>query len=400
MKDLRCCVIMPTFNNAGTLESVIRDVEDFTEDIIIVNDGSTDETSSIIDHLADRSLLTVISYPSNRGKGFAIRNGFKKAIEMGFRYAITIDSDGQHYAEDIPKFIEMVENHPDSMIIGAREMNKPEIPGSSHFGHKFSIFWFKVETGIKIPDVQSGYRLYPLDKLKKLHFHTTKYEFEVEVMVRLAWHRIPLHFVPIEVYYAPPEERVSHFRKFTDFTRVSILNTLFVFMGLLWYRPVLLFRGLAKMSFKEFLKKYVIDSSDSNLCLALSVALGMLIGCSPFWGWQMMLAYSLARVLHLNKFVAVTASNISIPPLLPVILFLSYLAGGLALGLNIQNVEYNSGIDFAWVKKNILQYLAGSIIFGLVLGIAMGVISFILLEIFRKNGSRKYSLNGKIRKAN
>jgi len=104
-------------------------------------------------------------------------------------------------------------------------MEQEGIPRKSSFGHKFSNFWFWVETGIKLSDTQSGYRLYPLTELKKIHFFMRKFEFEIEAIVRAAWRGIPVISVPINVVYAPKETRVSHFRPIRDFTRISIMNT-------------------------------------------------------------------------------------------------------------------------------------------------------------------------------
>ncbi|MBL4586094.1 MAG: glycosyltransferase family 2 protein, partial [Flavobacteriales bacterium] len=98
------CVIIPTYNNQKTVKRVIESVLEYTDDVIVVNDGATDNTPRILEELKDR--VTLLGYSVNKGKGFALRTAFKKALEMGFSHAITIDSDGQHSAEDIPKFIE------------------------------------------------------------------------------------------------------------------------------------------------------------------------------------------------------------------------------------------------------------------------------------------------------
>src|ERR1035438_158579 len=199
LSGLKCCVIIPTFNNGKTLETVIIDVQNYTDDIIIVNDGSSDNTAEI---LTNYSHFNILNHPENMGKGRALRTGFDFAVSKNFRYAITIDSDGQHFPADIPEFANWIEKDPDSLIVGARNMTQSGVPGTSSFGHKFSIFWFRVETGLKIPDVQSGFRLYPLDKIKGTRFHTSKYEFEVEVLVRAAWKGIKILAIPVNVYYA------------------------------------------------------------------------------------------------------------------------------------------------------------------------------------------------------
>jgi glycosyltransferase involved in cell wall biosynthesis len=379
---LRCCVIIPTYNNDRFLEKVVEGVGAYTSHIIVVNDGSTDATADI---LARHPECTVLTIPVNRGKGNALRTGFRHATELGYWYAITIDSDGQHFPEDLPRFLDAIEADPDAMVVGARNMNQAEVPGTSSFGHNFSIFWFRVETGQKIPDVQTGYRLYPLDKVKEIkHFFTRKYEFEVEILVRLAWRDVKVISVPVKVYYAPKGERVSHFRKFRDFTRVSIVNTVLVFMALLWVRPFRFAKGLRKKSLREFINDYIINSGDSNARIAASVTLGLFMGVMPIWGWQMVASFGLAHVLKLNKFVTVASSNISIPPFLPLILLASYATGGWILGLSPETASPDIGFGMQWIKDNLIQYLVGSLVFGVALAGVLGSLSYLLLSVFRK----------------
>ena len=154
MSALRCVVIMPTYNNAGTIATVISDVKAFTDDVIVVNDGSTDDTKNILSSIED---IKVIDYPNNKGKGYALKLGLKKAYEWGYRYAITIDSDGQHYADDIPTFIDKIEEKPDSLLIGARNLTAENMPSKNTFANRFSNFWYKVETGQELSDTQSGF---------------------------------------------------------------------------------------------------------------------------------------------------------------------------------------------------------------------------------------------------
>ncbi|MEI7662559.1 MAG: DUF2062 domain-containing protein [Bacteroidota bacterium] len=380
--ELRCCIIIPTYNNDHALESVIQGVLAYTDAVIVVDDGSTDTTKSILERM---DVIQKITIPLNTGKGWALRQGFNHAISRGYRYAITIDSDGQHFPDDLPLFLDLVQQQPDSMILGARDMGRDDVPGTSSFGHKFSIFWFKVETGITILDVQTGYRLYPLDRIREIRrFVSKKYEFEVEILVRLAWRDVSILSVPVKVYYAPKEIRVSHFRKFRDFTRVSIANSILVFMALLWVRPLSFFKGLRKKSIREFFMEYMVNSQDSNLKLALSVALGLFIGVTPIWGWQILTAFGLAHLFKLNKFITVTASNISLPPMLPFIIFASYFLGGWVMGVNMAHVSYFHGIGFQWIKDNLIQYLLGSVILGALLSLVFGPVTYLFLTIFRK----------------
>src|SRR5688572_14629189 len=239
----KVCVLIPTYNNEQTLESVLRDVLTFTNQVIVVNDGSTDSTRDILKKFPE---VELVSYEKNKGKGYALRQGFRRAVECGYDYAITIDSDGQHFAEDLPKFLEGLNAHPSAVIIGARNMGQSSVPGKSSFGNKFSNFWFWVETGLTMQDTQSGYRLYPVKQLSTIKFITRKFEFEIEVLVRAAWSGFEIAHVPVRVFYAEKGKRISHFRPFTDFSRISVLNTVLVIMALLYIHPRNFFRSLKK----------------------------------------------------------------------------------------------------------------------------------------------------------
>ena len=116
----RICVVMPTYNNDGTLREVVERVLMFCKDVIVVNDGCTDTSTEILASFGEK--ITVVDYGKNRGKGYALKKGFEKARELGFDYAITIDSDGQHYPEDIPLFIKALEKNPGALLVGSRNL--------------------------------------------------------------------------------------------------------------------------------------------------------------------------------------------------------------------------------------------------------------------------------------
>lgn len=242
-KELQCCAVIPTYNNAHTLRTLISDVSLYISDIIVVNDGATDETPGI---LAGIEAITAIGYSRNRGKGYALRQGFKRAVAMGFRYAVTIDSDGQHRAGDIVLFLDMIRKFPDSLVVGSRILRQANMPSGNTFANRFSNFWFRLQTGISLPDTQSGFRLYPLKKMARMRFVTNRYESELEMLVRSAWKGIRVCEVAIAVYYPPKEERISHFRPFMDFFRISILNTFFTIFALVYIFPVKLFAKFSR----------------------------------------------------------------------------------------------------------------------------------------------------------
>jgi glycosyltransferase involved in cell wall biosynthesis len=256
--EKKVCVLVPTYNNAGTLAGVLNTLLTFTKDVLVINDGSTDSTGKILQKIL---AVKVKGYAKNQGKGFALRTGFEFARSLGYEYAITIDSDGQHYADDLVRFTEALKENGNAIIIGARNMNQSAVPGKSSFGNKFSNFWFWVNTGIKRNDTQSGYRLYPLQPLEKIKFVTTKFEFEIEVLVRAAWAGVDVIEVPVKVFYPEKEKRISHFRPFKDFSRISVLNTVLVTIAFLYIKPRDFFRRFKKkISVRSFGKLLPIQA--------------------------------------------------------------------------------------------------------------------------------------------
>ena len=241
MEKGQLCVVMPTYNNDGTLAQVIDDVLQYTRSVIVVNDGATDRTAEILDQYAGK--IRLISYPGNRGKGFALGKGFAKAKELGYHGAITLDSDGQHDAENLGRFVEMAEKYPGGLLIGQRTV-EGAMPAKNSFANTFSNFWFTVQTTRRLQDTQNGFRLYPLKAMGKMRPFSSRYEAELELLVRSAWKGIPIYPVPVRVYYAPAGERVTHFRPGMDFFRISLLNTLFTFLAVIYGYPSMLFHRL------------------------------------------------------------------------------------------------------------------------------------------------------------
>ncbi|WP_141226168.1 DUF2062 domain-containing protein [Flavobacterium fluvii] len=383
MNQNKICVIVPTYNNHKTLKRVLDSVLLYTANIIVVNDGSTDETSRILE---DYQQLAQIHFPKNSGKGMALRKGFKEAIRLGYDYAITIDSDGQHFASDIPNFVSELSNDSPLLLIGSRNMMQEGVPKKSSFGNKFSNFWFWFETGTRLEDTQSGFRLYPLKHIPKNYF-TNKFEFEIEVIVRSAWKGIQVKNIPIKVLY-DPTERVSHFRPFQDFTRISVLNTALVFVALFYIKPRDIFNKLKKKGIRKFFLENILESNDSNTTKSLSIALGVFIGISPFWGLQTVIVLALAVLFKLNKVISFTFSNISFPPLIPFIIY-----GSLKIGSNfIQSSKpllFDSSMTFSDIQVNINQYLVGSFILAALMAILFGLSGYLLLTIFSTFRNKK-----------
>ena len=263
------------------------------------------------------------------------------------------------------------------------------MPGKNTFANKFSNFWFYVDTGIKAPDTQSGYRLYPLYLMKDMRFFGRKYEFEVEVLVRSAWKGIGIQWIPVNIYYPPPEERISHFRPGPDFSRISVLNTILFLIAVLYIKPrdFIIYISRVK-NVKELLRKHLYNKEESVQKKALSIGFGVFMGIVPIWGFQMAVALLLAALFRLNKALTIIASNISIPPMIPLIVFLSFLLGQFWIGGNAVHMMFSSHITTEAVKLNIEQYVYGSITLAVIAGLAAYVVTFCVLEFSAKVKAR------------
>ena len=222
----------------------------YCADVIVVNDGCTDNSAEILAAFGNR--ITVVDYGKNRGKGYALKQGFKKAKALGFDFALTLDSDGQHFPEDIPLFIEALltvghdpltlSGYSNALIVGSRNLNQENMPGGNTFANKFSNFWFKIQTGIDLPDTQTGFRLYPMQNLPRIF--SSRYEAELALLVFSAWRGIDL--IPVKINVSYPEDRVTHFRPFWDFFRISMLNTVLCLVAIVYGWPSRLIHKLLR----------------------------------------------------------------------------------------------------------------------------------------------------------
>lgn len=379
MAQLQCCVIIPTYNNAQTLKRVIDGVLAYTSNVLVVNDGSTDNTSMILEGYPE---IPQIHLQKNKGKGNALRLGFKRAVKLGYAFSLTIDSDGQHFPADIPVFLNALNNEPSRkvLLIGARNMGHETVPKNSSFGNRFSNFWFWVETGKWLQDTQCGFRLYPLEALKDLSFYTPKFEFEIEVIVRAAWNGINVKNVPVKVLY-DTSERVTHFRPIIDFARISILNTWLVLVAFFYIKPRNLFRKLKKKGIKRFFYEDFLHNQDSPRKKALSIALGVLIGLSPLWGFQTIIVLFLAILFKLNKVIAFAFSNISFPPFIPFVLYASTKVGQFVLGEPHAYTIDEMANNFE-VFKHLKTYIIGSLVLSFTAATAIGFLGYIFLSVF------------------
>ncbi len=226
---MKAAIVIPVYNHEQWIAEVIRQALQLDLPIIVVDDGSTDQTPDILKGIP---AITVIRHPENQGKGAALLTGFAAAMEQGCDRAITIDGDGQHRPEDAGSLLQAAAENRRIIVVGRREgMAGKNVPWTSSFGRNFSNFWVWAAGGPLITDSQSGFRLYPLPETLRLGVKARKYQFEVEVLVRAQQQGITTVEAPVRVVYQARGERVSHFRPWRDFFRNSS-----TFTRLIWER--------------------------------------------------------------------------------------------------------------------------------------------------------------------
>jgi len=367
----RVLVVIPVYNHGATLRSVVEGVLALHEHVLVVDDGSDDVPPEALAGLSVR----LVRHARNQGKGAAIRTGASEARVMGMSHIVTIDADGQHDPADLPAFFNAIAQDENSIIIGARDFNTANVPGSSRFGRKFSNFWLRVQTGVVISDVQSGFRAYPLAVLEKLHLTENHYSFEVEVLVRAAWAGFRLNEVDIAVYYPPKGERISHFRAFMDNLRLSLLNTRFTLRAIM---PVPHRKfgqdetgAISPIHPIKSLRILLADDA-TPMDLGLATALGMFLGTIPLIGVHSISILLVAGWFRLNKIVGLGVSQLCMPPFVPALC--------IEAGYFLRHGEFLTEISLRTLGHEALQriweWLLGSLILAPALSLVMGFTVF------------------------
>ncbi len=215
----RCAIVIPAYNHGTRVRGVLEKCLELQLPVIVVDDGSTDSTSSV---LASFSGVTVIRHEKNQGKGASLLAGFAAVLPFA-DWAITMDADGQHDPKDVLPLISLIRTLTEGqrpLVIGKRTgMEHGNVPWTSRWGRRFANFWVWISCGRWLSDAQSGFRVYPLPETLRLGTRARRYQFEVEVLVRAVWRGIRIIEAPVRVLYGAREERISHFRPWVDFWR-------------------------------------------------------------------------------------------------------------------------------------------------------------------------------------
>jgi hypothetical protein len=296
-EEIWCAI--PVYNNAPTIQDIAQRARAQAANVLVIDDGSTD--ADLRDLLQDLD-VRVVRHPANRGKGAALQTAFDYVRQHGGRYLVTLDGDGQHFPEDIPRLLAAIEPH--TIVIGCRVEVVGSRPSSSHFGQDFSDFWIQVESGAAVRDTQSGFRVYPLEPLAQLPLHSLHYTFEVEVLARAIWAGLQTRSVPIRVSYSDATRRASSFRPGRDNLRLSWLHTRLVARQILPF-PHSRIVSPQNSGTTPWLPR-LLRQNASPLGLAASIGLGCLHGIVA-WPLGILLVLYVSWRLHLNKPAALAA---------------------------------------------------------------------------------------------
>lgn len=369
-------IVIPLYNHGDSVRQVVQDALALGLPVIVVDDGSTDGGTK---HLHDLP-ITCLRHAQNRGKGAAIRSGAAEARRQNASHIITLDADSQHKPEDIRLFLPHIQQQPHAIIVGARDFSVAHVPASSRFGRAFSGFWMRVQTGLGVSDMQSGFRCYPLEIFDCLSLSEKHYSFEVEVLVKAAWAGFAIVEVPISVYYPPPHLRRSHFLSIRDNVRISLLNTKLTVRALLpvpFKRYALNKEGGISLRHPLQSLRLLLGQQATPWHLARSAAWSISISTLPLPGLQSILLLLAIGSFKLHRLCALALVPLTWPPVVPGLCVLAgyYLRHGTCLTeFSVQTLGYEAGQRF-W------EWIIGALCLAPLLGIFVGGIVWCMAHV-------------------
>ena len=381
-------VVIPVYNQPGRLREVVSRCLEVHPWVLIVDDGSDPPIAPLLEILP----VEVLRHEVNQGKGAAIRTAARRLRELGATHMITLDADGQHDPEDLRRMLQAIPEHPEALIIGVREFEGQAVPASSRFGRTFGNFWVRVQTGTRVHDIQSGFRVYPLAAIESLSCRARRYAFEVEVVVRALWAGVPVHEVSVHVHYSRSDRRGSHFHKLWDNLRLVVLNTHLTVRSLIpWpHRQAADSRAQTSITvwhpFRSIRTLLLERATPRELMCA--TALGVFLGALPLIACHTLVILIAAALLRLNRVAAVAASQLCMPPVVPAICIEMghFLRFGRFLTLQgIQDLGNASFLELGYMGLACLwDWCVGSLLVGTVLALVFGSATYVVARALQR----------------
>lgn len=215
---MKTCVILPAYNEAANISKVIRGIKSLNIDVIVIDDGSKDQTSQI----AERENVYLIRHNRRRGKGSTLKDGFDYAIRQRYDIIIIMDADGQHEPSDIPRFIDKAKEAGVSVVIGNRMSNPTDMPPNRIFTNRFMSSIIAAICHQTIPDTQCGYRLFTREALESIDIRGRKFEIDSELLIKLARKGYKIESLPIRSIYAGEKSQIRPIWDSIRFIRLMI----------------------------------------------------------------------------------------------------------------------------------------------------------------------------------
>jgi glycosyltransferase involved in cell wall biosynthesis len=223
----RFCALIPSYNLARTISQVVRRTQLHLPDVLVIDDGSTDDTA----RRAVESGATVLKVTANGGKGWALRHGFRHVLKGHWEGIITLDGDLQHDPDDIPRLISAYEGSGADIVVGSRMRKADKMPRLRYYTNRVGVFCISWAAGQPLEDSQSGFRFYRRRVIESIPLRTTRYDTETEIVIKAGLKGMKIISIPIKTIYYQGDDMVSHYRPFTDTFHISM-----VFLKSLFWR--------------------------------------------------------------------------------------------------------------------------------------------------------------------
>lgn len=396
----RPVIVAPTFNNARTLADVLRRIGALGLDVIVTNDGSTDDTATILSewsHEPSSTRRVLVTHEVNRGKAAALRSAFGRAAELGYTHAVTIDTDGQLAPEQVPLLLEESRRHQQALILGTRDDRAADYPRKSFVGRWVSNRLVRLQSGAVVSDSQCGFRVYPLETTARLNCRASRFSFETEVLTRAAWAGVAVRHVTVTCTYDPPHGRVTHFKPCRDSLRAVAMHArllgraaLPVPVTRIGHEPTgTPWRRFARWMSPAGVWRAARHDPAERTRVAAGLATGVFIANLPVYGFQTVLSLAAARWFKLHPISVIAGSHASTPPLGPALVVAAISLGHWLTRGNAPVLTHFDPrvVGYGPLVRNVIfEWTVGGIVCGVVLAFATFALSRLILQLQAARG--------------